>query len=177
MIPQDRMARARKAQIAWAKRKPAERAATLRALRHAIAARIDEIADIISTETGKPPMDVLAGDIMVTLEHLRFCERNVARILRPRKVPHSRIFFNGTRFTEFFEPHGVVLVFAPWNYPLQLAVVPMTTALYAGNTVLLKCSEHTPQHRAPHSRSLQRPLLFRPASCKSRTSRLMRLQH
>ena len=37
------------------------------------------------------------------------------------------------------------MVFAPWNYPFQLSVLPMATALFAGNAVLLKCSEHTPR--------------------------------
>jgi acyl-CoA reductase-like NAD-dependent aldehyde dehydrogenase len=43
------------------------------------------------------------------------------------------------------EPHGVVLICAPWNYPLQLTVVPMATALFAGNAVPLKCSESIPR--------------------------------
>jgi acyl-CoA reductase-like NAD-dependent aldehyde dehydrogenase len=145
VTPQERIAHARTAQAAWARRTPSERVAALRPLRHAIAARIDEIIEVISAETGKPPMDALAGDIMVTLEHLRFYERHSARILQPRPVPRSRIFFSGTRFTEFLEPHGIVLICAPWNYPLQLAVVPMVTALFAGNAVLLKCSEQTPR--------------------------------
>lgn len=139
------MARARTAQMAWALHTPTERATALRPLRHAIAARIDEIITVISAETGKPAMDALAGDIMVTLEHLRFYERTSPHILRSRKIRGSRIFFRGTRFTEHHEPHGVILICAPWNYPLQLALVPAATALFAGNAVLLKCSEHTPR--------------------------------
>jgi acyl-CoA reductase-like NAD-dependent aldehyde dehydrogenase len=145
MTAQDRVARSRAARSLWAQRTPTQRIAALRPLRHAIATRIDEIIDVISSETGKPPMDALAGDIMVTLEHLRFYERNAARILRPRKIPHSRLFFSGTRFATHLEPHGVILICSPWNYPFQLAVVPMATALFAGNAVLLKCSEHTPR--------------------------------
>lgn len=140
-----RMARARAAQSQWASLPPAQRALALRPLRHLIAQRMDEIISVISAETGKPPMDALAGDVMVTLEHLRFYERRAANILRPPKVGRSRILFSGTRFEEVTEPHGVVFICAPWNYPLQLAVVPMATALFAGNAVLLKCSEHTPR--------------------------------
>lgn len=142
---QERLARARAAQRGWAGVPPGQRAAAMRPLRRAIAARMDEIVRVISEETGKPPMDALGGDVMVTLEQLRFYERNAAQILRPRRRGKPRFLFSGAQFVEVREPHGVVLVCAPWNYPLQLAVVPMATALFAGNAVLLKCSENTPR--------------------------------
>jgi acyl-CoA reductase-like NAD-dependent aldehyde dehydrogenase len=106
---------------------------------------MDEIIDVISSEVGKPPMDALTGDIMVTLEHLRFYERSAPSILRPRKGGKPALLFRGARFETILEPHGVVLVCAPWNYPLQLSIIPTATALFAGNAVLLKCSEHTPR--------------------------------
>jgi len=141
----DRMARARTAQVGWGSISVTERARALRPLRRAIAQRMDEIIGVISAEVGKPPMDALAGDLMVPLEQLRFYERSAHRILRPRKVGAPWPFYIGTRFFEISEPHGVALVFAPWNYPLQLSIVPAATALFAGNAVLLKCSEHTPR--------------------------------
>jgi acyl-CoA reductase-like NAD-dependent aldehyde dehydrogenase len=141
----DRIGRARAAQAGWAARTVAERVRALRPLRHAIAQRMDEIIDVLSAEVGKPPMDALAGDLMVPLEQLRFYERRAQRILRPRRVGAPWPFYVGTSFVEISEPHGVVLVFAPWNYPLQLSIVPAATALFAGNSVLLKCSEHTPR--------------------------------
>jgi acyl-CoA reductase-like NAD-dependent aldehyde dehydrogenase len=142
---QRRLARAHEAQVLWGQTPPEQRARALRPLRRAIAGRIDEIVAVISDEVGKPAMDALAGDVMVTLEQLGFYERHAEHILRSQKRGKPWFFFTGTRFKEFMEPHGVVLVFAPWNYPLQLTVVPMATALYAGNAVLLKCSEHTPR--------------------------------
>jgi acyl-CoA reductase-like NAD-dependent aldehyde dehydrogenase/uncharacterized protein (DUF2141 family) len=141
----DRIARARAAQAGWAQLSVAERARALRPLRHAIAARMDEIIAMVSSEVGKPPMDALAGDVLVTLEQLRFYQRRAAHLLRPRKIGQPMFFYSGTRFIEFPEPHGVGLICAPWNYPLQLSVVPMATALFAGNAVLLKCSERTPR--------------------------------
>jgi acyl-CoA reductase-like NAD-dependent aldehyde dehydrogenase/uncharacterized protein (DUF2141 family) len=140
-----RVAQARIAQAAWATLTPAQRVHALRPLRQVIAQRMDEIIATISDEIGKPPMDALTGDVMVTLEHLRFYERCAVRVLRPHRTSRSRILFSGTRFDQTSEPHGVVLICAPWNYPLQLALVPMATALFAGNAVLLKCSENTPR--------------------------------
>jgi len=142
---QDRILRARSAQSNWASLSPQDRVRTLRPLRRIISERMDEILKTISGEVGKPPMDALTGDIMVTLEHLRFYERRAANILRTQKIGKSNLFFSGTSFVEIMEPHGVVLICAPWNYPLQLSVVPMATALFAGNAVLLKCSEQTPR--------------------------------
>jgi acyl-CoA reductase-like NAD-dependent aldehyde dehydrogenase len=144
-IAQDRMARARAAQARWGRLTVRQRVCALRPLRHAIAERMDEIVQTIADEVGKPPMDALAGDVVVALEHLLFCERHAARELRRQRRGQPWFLFSGTRFAEVWEPHGIVLVFAPWNYPLQLSVVPMATALFAGNAVLLKCSEYAPR--------------------------------
>jgi len=122
-----------------------QRVRAVRSLRYAIAQRMDDIVRVIADEVGKPPMDAMVGDILVTLEQLRYNEQHANGILRRRKRGRSQLFYPGTSFFEVREPHGVVLVCAPWNYPLQLSVVPMATALIAGNAVLLKCSERTPQ--------------------------------
>jgi 4,4'-diapolycopenoate synthase len=138
------MNKARLAQREWARLSVNQRCRSMRRLRSAIAADIDQIVAIVSEEVGKPPMDVLTGDVMVTLEQLRFYEDNSSRILRARSIGKPSFFFAGTRFIEWREPHGVALIFAPWNYPFQLSLVPMATALFAGNAVVLKCSERTP---------------------------------
>lgn len=143
-----RIEKARLAQTRWAALSFGQRSKALRSLRGEIASQIDQIIAVISEEVGKPPMDALTGDIMVALEQIRFYERNADRVLRSRPVGKPLFFFTGTRFRESHEPHGVTLIFAPWNYPFQLAVVPMITALFAGNAVLMKCSEKTPRTAA-----------------------------
>ena len=140
-----RVERARHAQAAWGQLTVHARSRKLERLRHTIAANIDRIVATISDEVGKTPLDTLTGDVMVTLEQLRFYEGNAAKILRKRSVGKPPFFFTGARFAESLGPHGVALIFAPWNYPVQLAVVPMATALFAGNAVLLKCSERAPR--------------------------------
>jgi acyl-CoA reductase-like NAD-dependent aldehyde dehydrogenase/uncharacterized protein (DUF2141 family) len=143
-----RMEKARRAQIHWASLSVDRRCRALRPLRHAIAANIDRIVAVISEEVGKPPLDALTGDLLVTLEQFHFYERNAPRILRSRSTGKPPFFFPGMRFIESLEPRGVVLIFSPWNYPFQLAVIPMATALFAGNAVMLKCSERTPRTAA-----------------------------
>jgi acyl-CoA reductase-like NAD-dependent aldehyde dehydrogenase/uncharacterized protein (DUF2141 family) len=140
----DRMRRARSAQASWALTGVTSRCDALARLRGLIAARTDEIVEAIRKDTGKPALDALAGDVMVTLEQIRYYERNAAKILRPKHVGKPAIFYAGSRFRELCEPHGIVLIYAPYNYPFQLAMVPAITAIVAGNAVILKCSDKTP---------------------------------
>lgn len=137
--------RARSAQSAWSTTPVKQRVKVLRQLRRTIASRLDEIVATVSRDIGKPGMDALTGDVMVTLEMLRFYERHAEDALRPRRVGKPALLFSGTAFTESYEAHGVALIIAPWNYPFQLAMVPAITALAAGNAVILKCSERAPE--------------------------------
>ena len=53
-----------------------------------------------------------------------------------------------SKVSVIYQPKGVVGIIAPWNYPIQLAVVPVITAIAAGNRVMLKLSEFTPHTNA-----------------------------
>lgn len=137
--------KARGAQAAWAELPTAQQHATLARLRREIARQCEAIAELIAAETSKPLLDALGGDVLVALEMIRYCERNAAKVLRSRRAPRSVFFFRGAQFETHYEPHGVALIFGPSNYPFQLSVVPLITALAAGNAVVLKCSDRTPQ--------------------------------
>ncbi len=141
---EERMDRARDAQQAWADLPLSMRLDMLAGLRRKIASARDSIVEALMQDTGKPQLDALSGDVLVTLEQMLFYERNAARILAPRRVGKSAVFYRGATFHEQFEPHGVALIYGPANYPFQLAMVPAITALYAGNAVVLKVSERTP---------------------------------
>ena len=136
---------ARRAQASWGALPVKQRVRALRRLRAEIADRMDQIVQTISAEVGKPSMDALTGDVMVTLEQLKAYEKLAPKLLRTTKVRKPPLLFRKTRFIEKHEPYGVVLIFAPWNYPLQLSIIPMATALICGNSVVLKCSEFVPQ--------------------------------
>jgi acyl-CoA reductase-like NAD-dependent aldehyde dehydrogenase/uncharacterized protein (DUF2141 family) len=139
------LARARSAQPSWAALNVSCRCAILGKIRREIALQCESIAATIARETSKPPLDALSGDVLVTLEHLRYYESHGSHILRPQHIAKPSIFFRGVRFETHFEPHGTVLIFGPSNYPFQLSVIPLITALVAGNAVVLKCSERTPE--------------------------------
>jgi acyl-CoA reductase-like NAD-dependent aldehyde dehydrogenase/uncharacterized protein (DUF2141 family) len=139
------LARAGEAQRSWETLSVSRRCSFLGEMRREIAHNCESIAASIARETSKPLLDSLSGDVLVTLEQLRYYEAHAARILRPRRVSKPWFFFRGAHFESHFEPHGVALVFGPSNYPLQLSMIPLATALIAGNAVVLKCSERTPK--------------------------------
>jgi acyl-CoA reductase-like NAD-dependent aldehyde dehydrogenase/uncharacterized protein (DUF2141 family) len=141
----ERMQKARGGQQVWAAMKPRDRVHTLTRFRRQIAAQRQSLVDAIIADTGKPALDALAGDVLVTLEQMRFYERRALKLLAPRHIRGDRLFYAGCRFTEHYEPYGTVLVLGPSNYPLQLSLVPAVTAIYAGNAVVLKVSERTPR--------------------------------
>ncbi len=146
------LTRARDAQRPWAALGAARRCAILSHLRREVALQCESIAELVARETVKPALDALSGDVLVTLEMMRYYEAEGARILRGRRVGKPAFFFRGSRFETCFQPHGVALIFGPSNYPFQLSMVPLVTALAAGNAVVLKCSERTPATAAQIAR-------------------------
>ncbi len=138
------VAEARLASGTWGGSSFRERGALLRKLRNLIVERTDRIASEISSATGKTRMEAILNEIVPTLETLKFLENNSAVILSRQKRPTTLSFPGSTAYLDY-HPFGVVLVLAPWNFPFQLAMVPIVTALAAGNAVLFKPSELTPQ--------------------------------
>jgi acyl-CoA reductase-like NAD-dependent aldehyde dehydrogenase len=142
------LARARDAQPAWAALSVKVRCAFLGKLRLETAQQCESIAETVAHETRKPLLDALSGDVLVTLEHIRYCEARAGKVLKTKNPGKPALMYRGADFETRFEPHGVALIFSPSNYPFQLAVIPLVTALAAGNAVVLKCSERTPQTAA-----------------------------
>jgi acyl-CoA reductase-like NAD-dependent aldehyde dehydrogenase len=133
--------RARAAQVGWGGLSPRERGERMAALRREIGRRTEDIADRIIAETGKPEEEALA-EVLVVMRLIRHYERRAPRVLRERRVGTLPIPGGSGRVIR--EPVGVVGVLAAWNYPFVLAAEPTVMALFAGNGVVLKPSEHTP---------------------------------
>jgi len=138
------MQQAREASAAWSSVPLAARLEKLAALRLLIVSRREEILLAITQDAGKVRTEALLTDLLPTLEILRFNERQAPRILRPERRSGS-LLFAGSRAEVRHHPHGAVLIVAPWNNPFQLSLLPAATALLAGNAVILKPSERTPQ--------------------------------
>ncbi|MEU5113694.1 aldehyde dehydrogenase family protein [Streptomyces longwoodensis] len=126
---------ARAALPGWAATAPAERAARLSALRDALAARKDEIAETVTAELGAPLAFSQAVHAAVPIAVAGSYADLAARHAFEDKVGNS---------TVFHEPVGVVAAITPWNYPLHQVVAKVAPALAAGCTVVLKPAEDTP---------------------------------
>ena len=135
---------ARAAQKAWAAQPLTERCAMLRKLRDAIFERRDDIANIVIRETGKPRAEAILAEVLLALDTADFLARQAPRWLRPERVPHHNIALKAKSGWLEFEPHGVVAIISPWNFPFAIPMTELIPALVAGNAVLLKPSELTP---------------------------------
>jgi succinate-semialdehyde dehydrogenase/glutarate-semialdehyde dehydrogenase len=135
---------ARAAQKSWALRPLRERCAALLQLRDTIYERREDIANVVTRETGKPRAEAILAEILLTLDTADFLSRQAPRWLRLERVPHHNIALKAKSGWLEFEPHGVVAIISPWNYPFAIPMTEIIPALVAGNAVLLKPSELTP---------------------------------
>lgn len=136
---------ARRAQPAWAARGATARAAVIERFRQIVFERRHEIARAITAETGKPLAESLVADVSMTLEGARFLSRIAHDTLRPTQVFSQTLATLRKRIITHREPFGVIAVVSPWNYPFFFPAMHAMTALIAGNAVVLKPSEHSPE--------------------------------
>lgn len=142
---QKAVARAREAASAWQSMSVRERAGYLLRLKEILFTRREEIAALITREAGKPTVESLLAEIMVVLDTLEYFAKHAARFLAPQPVPHHNLAVKLKRGRLEYEPYGVIGIIAPANYPFSIPFSEMVPALVAGNAVVLKPSEFTPQ--------------------------------
>ena len=140
---QSAVARARAAQAAWQEIGVRNRIAILREFQNALQAKKSEIADHITEEAGKPVAEALTTEVLVVLDAARFLIENARRLLRDQPVPHGNLATKLKRGLLLREPHGVIGIISPWNYPFSIPATEALAALVAGNAVVLKPSELT----------------------------------
>jgi coniferyl-aldehyde dehydrogenase len=103
----------------------------------------DFVAAVSSDFGHRSPHETILADLFTTIAGIRHSARHVASWMRSerRAVP---FYFLPGRASVVYQPLGVVGVISPWNYPVNLALAPLATAVAAGNRVMLKPSEYTP---------------------------------
>lgn len=134
--------RARAAFQAWRGLTFEERATHLLRVRDLLLDRAEHLVDVICSETGKLEAEAVFAEVMASCELIDYYAKHGAKTLKSERVsagmmPHKKAL-------RWYEPMGVVGVISPWNYPMTLTMTPVATALFAGNTVVLKPSEVTP---------------------------------
>ncbi|SIN17090.1 aldehyde dehydrogenase family protein [Micromonospora cremea] len=107
-----------------------------------LAKRIEQLAELVHVEGGKPVADAIV-EIVTAIEHIDWAARNANRVLGPRRVRSRLILAEFSGHLEY-QPYGVVGVIGPWNYPVFTPIGSAAYALAAGNAVVLKPSEYTP---------------------------------
>jgi coniferyl-aldehyde dehydrogenase len=116
----------------------------------------EEFAAAISKDFGhRSRHETLLAEVLVALGSIRHTKRHLRGWMRARRV-HTAAHFWPSKNRLLRQPLGVVGIVSPWNYPVQLALVPAAAALAAGNRVLLKPSELTPNTSALLSRLVMR---------------------
>lgn len=135
---------ARLVQMNWAKLGFKERGIFLLKIRDVLLNDMQEVAELISRENGKPVVEAIGHDIMPVMDLITYFVKNAEKILAPQKIKLGKWGFLGRRSHLEFYPLGVVGIIAPWNFPLSIPLGETVMALMAGNVVVLKPSEYTP---------------------------------
>jgi len=152
--PADVVARLRAAFRTGRTKPLAWRTTQLRRLRELLTERGAELAAALHADLGKSSTEAYRTEIDFTIREIDHTLDHLEQWLRPESAPvPAHLGADATAWTQY-DPLGVVLVIAPWNYPAQLLLAPVVGALAAGNAVVVKPSELAPATSAALARLL-----------------------
>lgn len=121
-----------------------ERIADLKRLKAAILKYQDELAAAVNQDFSCRSTDeTMIAEIMTSVEGINYACKRLRGWMKPSKR-HVSMLFAPSHNHVMYQPLGVVGIMVPWNYPIQLALLPLMTALAAGNRAMIKMSEFTP---------------------------------
>ena len=124
-------------------REVACRIGRLRALRRAITGQMEEINAALWSDLRKSSGEAYLTEIGMVLGEIDYHVKHLRRWVKPRRLATPLAFWP-SKSRIMYEPYGVVLIIAPWNYPFQLLLEPLIGAISAGNCVVLKPSPFAP---------------------------------
>ena len=137
-------------------RSRAWRLARLEALDHLCSDNEQAILAALAQDLGKPPVEAFF-ELVAVRQEIRLVRRRLRQWMAPRPVAVPLRFKPGRAWVQP-EPLGCVLIIGPWNYPFHLCLKPLVSALAAGNTAVLKPSEHAPATSALIAQLVERYL-------------------
>jgi aldehyde dehydrogenase (NAD+) len=120
-----------------------ERIAKLKRLRKALVKRKEEFFDAIWKDFHKSRFEAWTTELLPAIEEIDYATRHLKKWMKDKPAKRTLILPT-TRSYSRFEPKGRVLIMAPWNYPLLLCVSPIVSAIAAGNVIIAKPSNKTP---------------------------------
>ena len=128
----------------YARTTAAERGERLLKLEQSIQRHRDALCAAMQADFRKSETEVELTELAPTLMELRHLRSQLSRWMKPRPVSTPVGLFGMTAHLQY-EPRGQVLVLAPWNYPINLLLIPLATAVAAGNVVIARPSEKVPR--------------------------------
>ncbi|KAJ7929198.1 Aldehyde/histidinol dehydrogenase [Mycena leptocephala] len=133
--------RAAEAQKTWRQTNFGRRRRVMRSLNKWLVENQDVCARTACRDTGKTLVDAALGEILTTCSKLKWLIDHGERALRP-ETRASNLILCYKSSKVYYEPLGVVAGIVSWNYPLHNAWSPIIASLFAGNAIVLKCSEN-----------------------------------
>jgi len=121
-----------------------QRRAKLKALQNLVFKYRDEIKEAINLDLKKHPSETDLNEVLPLVKEIKHTRKHLSRWMRKETVDTPLTLLGSSSYIHY-EPKGVCLVIAPWNFPFMLLMGPLVSALAAGNTVILKPSEMTPR--------------------------------
>ena len=128
----------------WAQLSLDDRARYMRRAADVLLDEIDELAELLTREQGKPRVESYTMELLPTVDALKWIADEGPDILADERLPMPQAFLKTKRSKFVYEPLGVVGVIAPWNYPWSIPFGEVAIALMAGNGVVLKPASLTP---------------------------------
>ena len=136
-----------KNQYAVANTTTAQRKAKLTKLHKAVMKYRPEIKEALYKDFKKHPAEVDLTEVYPVTSDIKHTKSHLRSWMRKHRVPTPISIMGSSSYIKY-EPKGVVLIIAPWNFPVNLTFGPLVSAIAAGNTVMIKPSEHTPHASA-----------------------------
>lgn len=124
--------------VEWSQRPIRERQHLLRKLSALILEEKEQIAELITREQGKPVSESLVIEIISTLAILKDLSKYADKELKPHRPKPQQILIAHKKNFYRFEPYGVIVIIAPWNFPFSVPLPEIAAALVAGNVVIFK---------------------------------------
>jgi aldehyde dehydrogenase (NAD+) len=134
--------KARKAQASWVKTTFAQRAEVLKVLNHFVVENQDLICRVSCRDTGKTMVDGSLGEVLTTCEKIKWTLSEGEQSLAPEYRSVGVLTAHKTARVEY-QPMGVLGAIIPWNYPFHNMFGQIISAIFAGNALVLKVSEHS----------------------------------
>ena len=128
----------------WKKTSFTKRSFYIMKAREVILSEMDEIAHLISAESGKPVGEAISMEIAPVLDLMQHFARKTEHLLSPAKINIGLYALLGRSSKIVYHPLGVVGIIPAWNYPFSIPLGEAVMSLMAGNTVVIKPSELTP---------------------------------